>query len=73
MDLHARLRRGVADPVDVEDEAYSQDMIHVNPEAHLNISSIPLSFPVVNPGEVVVMPPVTIRRGFGRCQVSRYI
>ena len=35
-------------------------VIQVNPEAHLNISSVPLVFTVSNPGETVVSQPVTI-------------
>jgi len=42
-------------------------VIHVDPEASLNLSSIPLSSPVVNSGEVVVSPPVTVAARFGCC------
>jgi len=35
-------------------------VIQINPEAHLNPSSIPLTFTVTSPGEVVVTQPVTV-------------
>lgn len=35
-------------------------VIKVNPEAHLDISTIPLSFTVNEPGEVVMSQPVTV-------------
>ena len=35
-------------------------VIQINPEAHLDPSTIQLTFPVTNPGEVVTSQPVTV-------------
>jgi hypothetical protein len=35
-------------------------MIQVNPEAHLDVTSVPFTFTVTNPGEVAVSQPVTV-------------